>query len=62
MRVKITFHNGYSLVGNLEVGGDDTLLGDALNDDRMFIEVARPNGTLLQLNKEAVAYIVKEGE
>jgi hypothetical protein len=62
MRVKITFHNGYSLVGNLEVGGDDTLLGDVLNDDRMFIEVARPNGTLLQLNKEAVAYIVKEGE
>jgi len=62
MRVKITFHNGYSLVGSLEVGGDDTLLGDVLNDDRMFIEVARPNGTLLQLNKEAVAYIVKEGE
>ena len=62
MRVKITFHNGYSLVGDLEVGGDETLLGDVLNDDRMFIEVARPNGTLLQLNKEAVAYIVKEGE
>lgn len=62
MRVKITFHNGYSLVGDLEVGGDDTLLGDVLNDERNFIEVYRPNGTLLHLNKEAVAYIVKEGE
>jgi len=62
MRVKVTFHNGYSLVGDLEVGGDETILGDVLNDRRKFIEIARPNGALLHMNKEAVAYIVKEAD
>lgn len=59
MRVKITFHNGYSLVGELEVL-KNMLLGDVLNDDKKFVTIIRPKGDELHLNKEAVAYIVKE--
>ena len=59
MRVKITFHNGYSLVGDLEIL-KEMLLYDILNDDKKFVTVLRPNGDELHLNKEAVAYIVKE--
>jgi len=59
MRVKITFHNGYSLVGDLEIL-KEMLLDDVLNDDKKFVTVIRPKGDELYLNKEAVAYIVKE--
>jgi|TARA_R110000787_G_scaffold113333_3_gene222492 hypothetical protein len=34
-------------------------LGDVLNDGSKFIEFQRPSGTPVQLNKNAIAYIVE---
>ena len=58
MRVHITFTNGSSLFGQMKIASNHAL-GDVLNDGSKFIEFQRPIGTPVQLNKNAIAYIVE---
>ena len=58
MRVHVTFTNGSSLFGHMKISSNHAL-GDVLNDGSKFIEFQRPSGTPVQLNKNAIAYIVE---
>jgi len=68
MRVKVTFSNGTSMYG--ELPKDDYVLNLRpeqvlpwiMNDERKFIPFIQPNGLEVQLNKQNVALIVREGE
>jgi hypothetical protein len=60
MRVHVTFTNGSSLFGHMNIRTDLGLgLGDVLNDGSKFILFQRPSGQPVQLNKNAIAYIVE---
>ena len=61
MRVHITFTNGSSLFGHMDIPTNHGL-GDVLNDGHKFVEFQRPSGQAVQLNKNAIAYIVEASE
>lgn len=65
MNVKVTMMNGASISGTLK--GDEVailkpqdVLPWVLNDDRKFIPIMQPNGTVMQFNKNAIAFISRE--
>jgi small nuclear ribonucleoprotein (snRNP)-like protein len=57
MRVQVNFTNGTTLFGHLVT--EWPTLGDVINDDRLFIKFRRPNGQVVFLNKNSIAYIVE---
>ena len=60
MRVQVSFTNGTRLFGELVT--ESLNIGDVLNDEREFIEFRRPNGSIVLLNKNSVAYVVEAAD
>lgn len=64
MKVKITFTNGHVLTGRIEQEVSQALQHRALdwilNDERKFIPLQRPDGTEIQIQKNAIQSIVEE--
>ena len=64
MKVKITFTNGHVLTGQIEQEVSQALqyraLDWILNDERKFIPLQRPDGTEIQIQKNAIQSIVEE--
>jgi hypothetical protein len=61
MRVKITFINGGTMFGKLNIAPTSTL-GDILNDGVKFITFIQPNDREVYLNKASIAYIVEDSD
>lgn len=58
MRVKITFTNGTGMFGDLVTECPN--LSDVINDEQQFIKFKQPNGRVVMLSKNAIAYIVED--
>lgn len=59
MRVRVTFTNGTSMFGKMNIPPNHTL-GDIMNSGTNFIIFVQPNEKEILLNKQAVAYIVED--
>ncbi len=57
MRVQVNFTNGTTLFGHVVTHWPN--LSDVINDEHQFIKFRRPNGAVVLLNKNSIAYIVE---
>ena len=57
MRVQVNFTNGTMLFGQLVTHWPN--LSDVINDEHQFVKFQKPNGAVVLLNKNSIAYIVE---